>query len=845
MMRTNVTSALLILSNMVLLSLNCSTPCFSQTQEEIQAQFVFEQGEKKIYAYYSQIAAEDLSKVLGTWEDGTGNKINIYIAEKNEQHEKYLSLFKVDFTHTIVADIEIGNFANGFEAKSPRLLTNVEDERFDYTTYKGCVCVFESFPAYEIVEDSRPNKWRVEQSVTSWEPVIIINIDKEKYGYHSAIKFAYNTGYISGTYGEYPIPFKKTSGEVILQEEKEPEYAIKIYATPKSVKPDGESTVEITAILWEYLPGDENSNKRLAGKTINFVLDEYSEFKAGTLSATTAVTDANGQARVIFTAPTGERLQEAPSLKLSSTVNAVCGEFDVDDKAYISYILDDGKVMVEPTPAVISSEGLVPPDKRFPARIRAHFEDERLNSLANTKVRFWIDEVSPVGMLRGATGVEGTEVTMITDEHGFAEVEYYYAAEKQLIRPITESIKISSDKMAIPLEAKITVGMNIIFDLAENAYEGKGELNAGEKIPIRVKIKLAEYPNLDLSAYLNYWANNEETGDQLLVNLEINKISTVPTYLVQRLSLEDPPEPGFSENMTVRSFKDKGELNYLWVPYSSLEGYVGYPKISPQTIGTHYYKAHLSLTDQNGEDIYEADHPARTAFFNIETGMSDDLSQIFFLSNPFKQYSKEDQLCAAALGVMGMGTFLSVNDALYMINTGDVDGLFSILFSEVKGGILDKVKVGDAYKELAVDLYTGMALAENVGLTIMKDQTGPITAFEGVIFDQLKSAFEWEPNQVVIITGYGDQKLYAVSGPAEEEKNAGKSNFAIAVGAVADDPEEKNTHPPDREIPTTEGDYLYDEELNTTSLKNKYTSVYIIPADMKVRAENALEMKRY
>ncbi len=467
------------------------------------------------------------------------------------------------------------------------------------------------------------------------------------------------------------------------QPNKNLEYAIKIYATPKSVKPDGESTVEITAILYEYTDG--KPAERLPGKAINFVLDEFSEFKAGKLSATTAVTDADGQARVIFTAPTGERLQEAPSLKLSSTVNAVCEEYNVEDKAYISYILDDGKVLVEPTPAVISSEGIVPPDKRFPARIRAYFEDENLNSLTNTKVRFWIDAVSPVGMLRGPGGIEGTELELITDEQGFAEVQYYYAAEKQAISPITESIKITSEQMAMPLEAKITVGMNIIFDLVENAYEGKGELNAGEKIPIRVKIKLAEYPNLDLSAFLNYWASNEETGDKLLVKLEIDKISTVPTYLVQRLSLEDPPEPGFSENMTVRSFKDKGELNYLWVPYSSLEGYIGYPKISPQTIGTHYYEAHLTLTDQNGKAIFEADHPARTAFFNIETGMSTDLGQIFFLSNPFRQDTKESQLCGAALGVMGMGTFMSVNDALHMINTGDVDGLFSILFSEVKG----------------------------------------------------------------------------------------------------------------------------------------------------------------
>ncbi len=846
-MRTNLISAILTLSNIVLLSLIISTPCFSQTQEEIQEQIVLEQGEKKIYAFYSQIAADDLSKVLGTWEDGTGNKINIYIAEKNEQHEKYLSLFKVDFTHTIVADIEIENFANGFEAKKPRLLTNVEDERFDYTTYKGCVCVFESFPNYEIVEDSRPNKWRVTQGVTSMVPVIIIHIDSEKYGYHRSITFDYNTGYISGTYGEYPIPFQKSSGDVILLEEKEeePEYAIKIYNTPKRVKPDGESTVEITVILWEYEPGNENSNKRLAGKTINFVLDEYSEFKAGELSATTAVTDANGQARVIFTAPTGERLQEAPSLKLTSTVNAVCEEFNVDDKAYIDYILDDGKVMVEPTPAVISSEGIVPPDKRFPARIRAYFEDDNLNSLTNTKVRFWIDQVSPVGMLRGPGGTEGTELELITDEQGFAEVEYYYAAEKQLIRPVTESIKITSDQMAIPLEAKITVGMNIIFDLVENAYDGKGELNAGEEIPIRVKIKLAEYPNLDLSAFFNYWGYDEETGNQLLVKLEIERISTVPTYLIQRLSLEDPPEPGFSEIMSVRSFKDKGELNYLWVPESSVAGYQGYPKISPQTIGTHYYEAHLTLTDQDGNAIYEADHPARTAFFNIQTGMSADWDQIFFLSNPFKQDSKEDQLCAAALGVMGMGTFLSVNDALHMINTGDVDGLFSILFSEVKGGILDKVKVGSAYKELAVDLYTGMALAEKIGLEILKDKTGPITAMEGAIFNQLHNAFNWEAGQIVILRGYGDQKLFEETEAEEKDKDAGKSNFALAISGSESNPPEGNTASNKLEIPTTEKGYKVDEERKTSSLKNGYISIYIIPANMKVSSENAIEMKRY
>ena len=173
-----------------------------------------------------------------------------------------------------------------------------------------------------------------------------------------------------------------------------------------------------------------NTLKRLAGKTISFVLDEFSEFKAGELSATSAVTDDYGQASITFTAPTGEQLQQAPLLKNTSTVNARCEEFNVEDKAYIGYILEHGKVMVKPAPGVISSEGIIPPDKRFPALIRAFFEDEHLNPLINAEVRFWIAEDSPLGMLRGPAGNEGTELTLITDEQGIAEVQYFFAAEE-------------------------------------------------------------------------------------------------------------------------------------------------------------------------------------------------------------------------------------------------------------------------------------------------------------------------------------------------------------------------------------------------------------------------------
>ena len=216
----------------------------------------------------------------------------------------------------------------------------------------------------------------------------------------------------------------------------------------------------------------------------------------------------------------------------------------------------------------------------------------------------------------------------------------------------------------------------------------------------------------------------------------------------------------------------------LWVPEASLEGYVGYPKIKPTITGNHYYEAKLTITDGDGKNIHASMHPARKALFNIEVGVAADAGIIFFVSNPFKRDTKEQKLLATALDLMGFGAILSVVDALYMINDGNAEGLYSMLFSEAKGVIFDKVKAGSAYNELAVDLYTGMALAEKVGLDILKDQHGPIAAMEESIFKQLRNAFSWKPGQLVILRGYGDQKLYEISSGSKETE---KSTFETAL----------------------------------------------------------------
>ncbi len=225
--------------------------------------------------------------------------------------------------------------------------------------------------------------------------------------------------------------------------------------------------------------------------------------------------------------------------------------------------------------------------------------------------------------------------------------------------------------------------------------------------------------------------------------------------------------------------------------------------------------------------------------------MAADWGQIFFVSNPFNIDSKDDQLMSVALNVLGLGSFLSLTDAMYMINTGDVDGLFFTLFSEVKGGLLNKAKASSAYHDLTVNLYTGMAIAEKVGLEILKDQKGPIAEMEEAIFNQLYSVYKWEPGQLVILRGFGDQKLFEEAAPIEKDKDAGKSNFALAISGSESKPTEESQASAKVEIPTTEGKYMIDEKRETSSLKNGYMSIYIIPADMKVSSENAIEMKRY
>ena len=569
--------------------------------------------------------------------------------------------------------------------------------------------------------------------------------------------------------------------------------------------------------LYEYNPGDSLSSRPVAGKTISFTVNKQDGIIPGTLSSVSAVTDGNGKATVTYTAPEGELLKDAKLVVTSATVTARSEEFGVEDMAYINFTPERSKVFVDPAiSGIVSSHGVVPPDRRYPALIAAFFEDEDMKPLKNAEVTFSIQGSGAVGMLRAPDGREAREVVIRTDPDGWAEVRYFYASDNPPSEPVTETIEIRSRKMVLPLKAEVTTGFNLIFTRMESAYEGKGTVNAGEEIPFRVNIRDAWNPDVDLEKIVDYWGIDEgSVGEKLFVRLEVDNLGSVPDYLLDQLKLEKYPEAPFSENMQVRSFRDKGEINMLWMSENSLKGYRGYPRIRPLSTGNHYYEARLSLVDGNGKEVFRTNHPAAKAYFNIETGLPADAMQIFFLENPFKAETAEAKMLRTALDIMGLGTMMSVVDAMYAINSGSTKDLYSLLFSEVKGAMLSKTGDISAAHKQGVEIYSSIALAEKIDLEIRKDRTGPIAAMEGEIFESLASAFELGKDRLLILRGKGDQKLSVINGSSE------------------------------REIPSKEGAYSIDEGTGITSLRSGESTIYIIPHGISVKPENASEVLRY
>lgn len=644
--------------------------------------------------------------------------------------------------------------------------------------------------------------------------------------------------------------------------EKGLEHSLKATPSNSDIKPDGQSTAEISAILYEYIEGDKNSSKPLAGKTLSFNIKEMDGIKPGKLSASNATTDANGMATVTYTAPTTDLLEKMqPFNRISTSVTIRNEETGVEDIAYITFQTDRGEVFVEPAMGIVSDCGIVPPDKRYPALISCYFEDENLKPIANSEVTFSISGSSQVGMLRASDGREGTQLTVKSNSEGMAEINYFYAADTPPDKPITETIEVRTAKMTIPLKASVAIGFNIVLDNVENGYEGKGMVNAGEEIPLRIKVRDEWNQNLDLAQVMNYWGGGDKTGNnRLYVKLEIEKQGFAPKYILDLLGSQNFPEPLYEELLYPRSFKESDNKNLMYIPESSLKTY-GFPRVKPMFSGVNNYEVRVLLTDEKGEIIFESQHPRQSTFISIPTELPADAFSIWFGSNPLGPHTPQARFFRMVLGTVsfgsygGFGSIISLADAAFAINEGNTEALANILLAEVKNKVLGDASEKTGLSAERIQIYSDMAVVEqyvSFTLTTHSDQ-GLIAQMENKILSGIASYRFGNDKQMVVLKGDGSQKLFMEAGqkPESEVSRALKDNFKINISGLDKNTKDlikkvgENISRKGTEIPFEEDKYIYDKKLNTISLKTGNVSIFVIPKSMKVKHEDAIEMKIY
>lgn len=345
----------------------------------------------------------------------------------------------------------------------------------------------------------------------------------------------------------------------------------------------------------------------------------------------------------------------------------------------------------------------------------------------------------------------------------------------------------------------------------------------------------------------------------LNLRLDIQKLGSVPDYLLDHLQISKSPDERFTERIQVRSFRDEAgsihEKNILWMPESSIHGYRGMPRVQPRSSGTHYYQASIILQDQEGKEIYSRAHPASTAYLTIHTGIEANALKLWINMNPFAPQTKNAELLKAALSFK-YGSLVSILDAFDAINRGDTDALFRLLFDEIKGAILDKAGSRSAHTKEAIETYTQLAMAEKVLVEIAQDQTGPIAAIDDGIYQQLTKVFQSQPGQLVILQGNGNQSLRIIEAPEAPARDdaieVGKGKrFGITISGV--DKKTVNTVHQIRnaaraggsEIPTKERSFEYNSRLNTYAWKNGGLSIYLVPPGAQLQEENTGSMRRY
>jgi len=640
--------------------------------------------------------------------------------------------------------------------------------------------------------------------------------------------------------------------------------AMQLSGSKRDISPDGKSTLTVTATLYDYTPGDKQSSAPIAGKSIKFAIQPKQGVVAGKFSSPSAVTDQNGQAIVVFTAPTADELSGVNPAIQSITIKANSSDYNLEEEIYVDFASQKGKVWVEPGNGFLPDHSLIPPDKRFPVTIHVDFEDENLRPLANEEVTCIIrSDEKPLGKLRSDDGTEGTTIKVHTDQQGSAVITYYYASAGIPAVAVMETVEFRSKHMINPLKAYISVGMKIVINQAESAYEGKGEVSAYEEIPLRIEVMDAWHPEVDLMPFMSYWGLGGKSGETSLeIKLEVKKQGVVPDYLLDALKVVPIIEDPYEELVTVQTSADKKSKNKLWVPASSLKP-TGYPRIKPAYTGLNNYEIKVSLVDEKGKEIFLDEHPRQNGFLSIPTGLPADAFSIYMMTNPFGPHTEEARLARLLLGTVtfgkfgGLGAIVSLADAAYAINTGNAKALNDVFLAEIQNKVVDNGGNIAGLGGQVFKLYNKLSIAEQY-LTYMSSlaaNTGQ-SAYEKQLLSGIAAQMKSDGKQMVILWGDGNRKLLedhsAQDRDGDDEVSIGNKKI-VKISISGLDPKSKEAVRKIKkavgatvaEIKTKPGTFYHDEKMGTISLSRNGFTLYLIPTGMKVVAQNETKIQYY
>jgi hypothetical protein len=865
-----------ILSSMLV----CSIFFFLAKSNFAQDQSVIIYNQQRLFVGDVDLANQYLKSILGKWDDGKGTTIEFFIENiDSKKHSADLVRHSKVFNYNAVISAKTTTYLKPYcfenETSCP-FYGHCSVKQSQYKVPVGHVNTIASGKIkFDLVQTSHPKVsfsfskvFEAQKEHNAGddcgeisEPywILYYPLPQDKYNPVPQIRiggdlyFNLSTHKLYGSAGGFCYyPYKPES--LFWSGKNELDFTVKLKAisSEKELNPDGESTLQIQAQLYSYIPGDNASSKPVSGKTLTFSIQEMDGIKPGSLSSSTAVTDANGMASITYTAPTTEVLDKMREFARNNVAITIRDNSSgAEDVAYINFKTDNGKVWVNPSPGILSDHGYVPPHKDFPATINIQLEGKRE---PNTEVTFTIKEDNPLGLLRSADGREGKEIKVKANSEGIAEAAYFYAAANPPEKKVTETVEVRTNNMTIPLTAKVSTAFNIVLADAVSGYEGAGEINAGEEIPLKITVKDEWNPDLDLEEMLTYWGLEDvSSGKRLNVKLEIKKQGFVPNYMLDMMGEQNYPEPLYEELLVPKSFEEV--KNLLYIPEYSLKK-KGYPVVKPRFSGNNNYEIHVSLVDQKGNTVFESANPRKTAYLSIPTGLAADAFSIWFVSNPFGPHTPEARFFRTVLSTVsigeygGFGAIISLADAASAINQGDADALVNVMLSEIKSKVLSDVAEGKGLTAERVELYNNMAMAEqyvSFALTGETDQ-GLIAQMESKLLTGIADLGKREDYKMVVLKGNGAQQLFVRD--ESSSSNKFKDKIGIKITGVDEKTEEmidkvgKKIKGKGKEVPVEEGKYIYDDKLNTISLKNGNVSIYMIPSEFEISCENA-QMSSY